>query len=218
MSTKLTFAAALLGATFLAGTAMAQDAGSFVPKSAGTFMVRARIIDVLPENNSSSVSLIKGRVSATNSFTPEVDLSYFLTDNIAAELIAATTTHHVSAKGTALGKVDVGSVAVLPPTLTLQYHFLHAERFSPYVGAGINYTFFYNTRPGGAPVTRFSMTNGFGEAVQVGFDYAISGRWVLNADVKQIFLSTKASINSGFIRAKTNLDPLVVGLGVGYKF
>jgi len=218
MSKTLSFAAALMGATLLTGAAYAQSADSFVPKTAGTIMVRARVIDVVPENNGSSVSLIGGHVAATQQATPELDLSYFLTNNIALELIAATTSHLVSAHGTALGKVDVGSTSVLPPTLLVQYHFMPDQKFSPYVGAGINYTWFYNTQPGGTPVTRFTLKNNFGEALQIGVDYALTGRWGLNVDVKQIFLSTKASIDSGLIRAKTNLDPLVVGAGVSYKF
>ena len=216
MSKTLSFAAALLGATLLTGVAYAQSDDSFVPKTAGTIMVRARVIDVIAENNGSSTT-IGGHVDATSQVTPELDLSYFLTNNVAVEAIAATTSHLVSARVGA-AKIDVGSTGVLPPTVLVQYHFLPDAKFSPYVGAGINYTWFYATEDGGTPVTRFTMKNGFGEALQVGFDYAISGRWSLNADVKQIFLATKASLDSGAIRAKTNLDPLVVGLGIGYKF
>ena len=220
MSKTLTFAAALLGATFLTGAVMAQDAGSFVPKTAGTIMLRAHVIDVIPQNNGSSVSVVGGHVTATDQITPELDLSYFLTNNIALELIAATTSHLVSAHGTALGKVDVGSTSVLPPTLLVQYHFMPDQKFSPYVGAGINYTWFYNTQPGGTPVTRFTLKNNFGEALQIGIDYALTGRWGLNVDVKQIFLSTKAHLNTvvGKVTATTNLDPLVIGIGVGYRF
>lgn len=219
MSKKLTLAAALLGATAMFGVAQAQTADSFVPKTAGTIMVRARVIDVRPQDNGSTVTVIGGKVDATDQFTPEVDLSYFVTNNIAFELIAATTSHHISVKNSALGaKADVGSTSVLPPTLTVQYHFMPDQRFSPYIGAGLNYTFFYNTQPSGGIVKHVAFQNGFGEAVQVGFDYAITGRWGLNADIKQIFLPVKASVDSGFVRAKTNLDPLVVGLGVSYKF
>ena len=217
MSKKLTIAAALLGATALASAAHAQTADSFVPKTAGTIMVRARVIDVMPQNNGSSVTVIGGKIDATDQPTPELDLSYFVTNNIALELIAATTSHHVSVKNSILGsKVDVGSTSVLPPTVTLQYHFLPNQQFSPYVGAGLNYTFFYNSKPAGA-LKSLSFQNGFGEAVQVGFDYALTGRWGLNVDVKQLFLPTKASVN-GAIHAKTNLDPLVIGAGVSYKF
>ena len=218
MSKKLTFAAALLGASAMVGAAQAQTADYFVPETAGTILVRARVINVSAENNNSWTS-IGGHIDATSQATPEVDFSYFLTPNIAFELIAATTSHHLTARDTALGaKVDVGSTSVLPPTLTVQYHFMPDQKFSPYVGAGLNYTFFYNTEPGGGIVKRTSLTNNFGEALQIGFDYAVSGPWVLNADVKQLFLHTTASLDSGLVRAKTDLDPLVIGVGVGYKF
>ena len=114
-------------------------------------------------------------------------------------------------------KVDVGSVWVLPPTVTVQYHFLTQERLSPYLGAGLNVSWFYNSTPQSG-LKRISFDNGVGPALQAGVDYAVSGHWSLNADVKQIFLDTKASVNSGFVRAKTALNPTVFGLGVGYRF
>ncbi len=218
MKKTLSLAALLLGATFMSGAAMAQtatpDAG-FKTKQAGQFLVRARVIDVDPQNSSSSVS-IGGHVGTTDQVAPELDLSYFITNNIAVEAIAASTRHTVSAHGS-YGKINVGTVWVLPPTVTLQYHFLSQERFSPYVGAGISLDFFYNSTPESG-LSRFSVDSNVGEALQVGFDYAVGGNWSVNADVKQIFLNTKASINSGAIRAKTALNPTVFGLGVGYRF
>ncbi len=98
---------------------VAPVADALAGKQAGSFMIRIRAIGVLPENLSSSVSAISGNVHVTNTPAPELDLSYFITDHIAAEVIAASTRHDVSASRTVLGKVDVGSVYVLPPTLTL---------------------------------------------------------------------------------------------------
>ena len=42
--------------------------------------------------------------------------------------------------------------------------------------------------------------------------------WYANIDVKQIFVSTKAKLNGGAIVAHTDLNPTVVGVGVGYRF
>lgn len=206
----------VLGATFLIAAAtvpaLAQDG-----KAAGTFLLRGRAIAVVPDE-SSTVTVIGGAVDATNTPAPELDLSYFFTDNIAVELIAATTRHSLKDKGSALGTVDLGDVSVLPPTLTLQYHFLPKSQFSPYLGAGVNYTVFYNAKAPGAPVSSISYENNFGWALQAGVDYNVAGRWFLNADVKKIFLNTTAKINGGAIVGDVDLDPWVFGLGLGYRF
>lgn len=194
------------------------DATAPVGKAAGTVMVRVRVIGVIPEDWSSSVSLIGGHVSVSASVAPEVDLSYFFTDHIAAELIAASTNHHIQATGTALGTVDVGNTWVLPPTLTLQYHFMPHQQFSPYVGAGLNATFFYASDPARPTVQKLSLSNNIGGAFQIGFDYNFTGHWFFNMDFKQLILHTTATLNKGAITANTWLSPAVVGAGIGYRF
>jgi len=206
-----------MATTFSSSPAMAQTADG-VGKQAGSILVRARLIDVIPEDSTSSISAIGGHVNATDSFTPEVDFSYFLTDNIALELIAATTRHSISGGGTALGPVQVGSTWVLPPALTVQYHFMPKGIFSPYVGAGVNYTIFYDTTAAGGTVNKLSLEDNWGGVLQAGADFELSGRWFANVDVKQIFVDTKAKLNAGAITAKTALNPTVVSLGIGYRF
>ena len=214
------FAACLLGALALGGMASAQSLNDPpVGKQAGSVMLRGRVIGVIPEDNSSSTS-IGGHVTVTATPAPELDLSYFFTDNIALELIAASTQHHLHAENTAIGRVNAGSTWILPPTLTLQYHFMPHERFSPYVGAGLNASFFYASSGKGPTVTGLSLDDNVGAVVQAGFDYNISGHWFANFDVKQIFVNTTAHASTllGPVTAKTSLDPLVVGVGVGYRF
>jgi outer membrane protein len=199
-------------------TASAQDA-DFKPKSAGDFNVRLRALGVLPDE-SGTVKTATGvdtglDAKLGNSYVPEVDLSYFLSDNIALELIAATTRHEVDAKGPGAA-VGLGSVWLLPPTLTVQYHFLPKSRISPYVGAGLNYTIFYNEKSG--DVSSISYDNGFGYALQAGVDYAISGPWSLNIDVKKLWLNTDVKVNGGALKADVDINPGIVGIGVGYRF
>ena len=133
-----------------------------VGKQAGTIMVRLRAIGVIPETLSSSASVIGGNVHMINTPAPETDLSYFLTNNIAAEIIAAITRHNVSAGHSVPGHVDVGSVWVLPPTVMLRYHFIPHDRFSPYVGAGLTVAFFYDGRPSGPTATKVGFRNNVG--------------------------------------------------------
>jgi outer membrane protein len=233
MKTKLALAC-LLGTLLAGGAAHAQapaqaaaqtppqagawGTGAPVGKQAGSFMVRLRAIGVLPQDSASSVSAIGGHVEASNQAAPELDLSYFITDHIAVEAIAASTRHEIAASGTALGHVDVGSVHVLPPTVTLQYHFMPHERFSPYLGAGVTIAWFYDSNPAGPAISRFGIGTSAGAAIQAGFDYNLTGHWFANFDVKQIFMNVDARINGGAIIAKTALDPTIIGAGIGYRF
>lgn len=204
--------AAALGVA-MAGVALPAHA-EFQGKSAGDVMVRARALWVAPDESASTT--IGGDVDVSNDFVPEIDFTYFVTDNIALELIAATTQHDVSHTPTG---INLGEVSLLPPTLTLQYHFMPKERFSPYIGAGLNYTFFYDEDPAaGSAVTSIDYENSIGYALQAGVDYAVADNWYVNFDVKKIFLSTDVSMNGGAITADVDLDPWLVGAGVGYRF
>ena len=211
---------ALTAALFAAGTpapASAQEATAFKPKAAGDINVRLRGIGVVPTERG-DIKTAGGTDTGLNTrlgnaYVPEVDVSYFVTENIALELIAATTKHDVDASN----GLDLGSVWLLPPTLTVQYHFAPKERFSPYVGAGINYTFFYNESKGSA--NSISYDDGFGFALQAGIDYAIAGPWSLNIDVKKLWLNTDVKADVGIpVKADVDINPWIFGIGLGYRF
>lgn len=138
---------------------------------------------MLPD--SGGATTIGGTPHADNAFVPEFDISYFITDHIAAELILATSPHDLTLKGSALGDLDLGSTWVLPPTLTLQYHFSPDSQFSPYLGAGINYTLPYAEDAAGGVVTDLKADGSFGYALQAGADYWLNDHWGLNADIKK---------------------------------
>ncbi|WP_289078520.1 OmpW family outer membrane protein, partial [uncultured Thalassospira sp.] len=181
---------------------------------AGDFLIRGRVLGVVPDEDVTSSSL-GGEGEIDNDVIPELDFSYFITDNIALELIAGTSQHDVT-WDTGSSNLDLGSVRLLPPTLTAQYHFMPDSRWSPYIGAGINYTFFYDSKPGQFNSVKYD--DGFGYAFQAGFDYAISGPWSLNVDVKKIYLNTDVSVNNGAVKADADIDPWLFGIGVGYRF
>ncbi len=148
-----------------------------------------------------------------NTVTPEIDVTYFFTKNVAAELIAATGEHTVEAGGS-----DLGDTWILPPTLTLQYHFMPDEKFSPYIGAGVNYSYFYSEDPA-APNTDLEVDGGFGAAVQAGFDYWINDHWGVNVDVKYVDLEVDVHVNNSALNARdVDLNPWIVGAGVSYRF
>jgi outer membrane protein len=215
------FTSAALAALFLAlgiGGAAAQDANLPPGKYAGDFMIRLRGIGVIPADNA-DIDPIGGDTELSNTGMPEIDFTYFVTDNIAFELIAATTQHDVSARNTSAGDIDLGDVWLLPPTLLVQYHFLTKERFSPYIGAGINYTIFYGVDEAKNSIAEdVDYDNSLGWALQIGVDYRLDEQWYINADVKRLFLDTDVNINNGGVKADVDVDPWIFGMGIGYKF
>lgn len=178
---------------------------------AENWQLRVRAIGVLPDTD--STVNIGGDADVSNSFVPELDISYFFTDNVSAELILATAPHSLEYNGS----TDLGDTMILPPTLTLQYHFAPDQSFSPYVGAGINYSMFYAS-DAATGFTDLNVDGGFGYAAQAGFDYWLNDNWGLNFDVKKIWLNVDATLNNGAIRADVDLDPWIVGAGVSYRF
>lgn len=177
------------------------------------FQIRARALGVVPQEDS-SVN-IGGDAHVGNAITPEVDLTYFITSHIALEAIAGTAEHKI----TYTGNVDIGDTWILPPTVTLQYHFTPDSAFSPYLGAGINYSIFYGEDEG-TGFNDLDVEGGFGLALQAGFDYWIDDNWGLNFDVKKLFLDIDADVNQGTtpIHADVDLDPWLIGAGVSFRF
>lgn len=196
--------AVALGAALIAPQA---HAGDF---KAGDFMLRARALGVNPQEN--STMNIADSVKINNSLVPELDATYFFTPNISAELIAAVTRHDVKTKG----GVDAGSSWLLPPTLTLQYHFNQMQDIKPYLGAGVNYTHFYNSDAGALNSVEYK--DSFGGALQAGFDVPIRDNWYFNADVKKVFINTTAKFSPSGVRADVDINPWLIGVGIGYKF
>lgn len=190
----------------------------------GDWLVRVRGIGVIPNESLSADGIPGSDANITTSVVPELDITYFFTPNIAAELILGTTPHDVSGRG-ALAGADIGSVWLLPPTLTLQYHVTQLGEWTgseslakvkPYFGAGVNYTIFYNEDAG--QFNSIDYDNAFGAALQAGVDVELGDGFYLNADVKYIFLKTDWSINDGAITGSVDINPLIVGLGLGYRF
>jgi outer membrane protein len=208
------FAIACFGALLSSRTAIHAEEAESALKG---LLIRGRAIAVVPQEGA-SISTIGGDVELSNSYVPELDFSWFFNKNIAVEAIAAISPHDAKAKNTTLGTVDLGSVWLLPPTVLLQYHHPFQNGFKPYVGAGVNYTFFLNEDAPGGTVTKIEYDNTFGWALQFGADYMLTDHWLLNVDVKKLFLSTNASINSGAIHADIDIDPWIVGVGLGYRF
>lgn len=193
-----TAAAALLCS--LPGTAALAQAAA-----PGPWLVRVRAVHLDSANGDSTPLAL----SINNKWLPELDISYFFTPHIAAELVLTVPQKQTLSAGGAA----IGSFKHLPPSLLLQYHF-PLNGFKPYVGAGLNYTRLSAIDlPAGVSVDR----NSFGPALQAGVDIPLSGNLVLNFDVKKAYIRTDVSAGGAGI-GTFKVDPLMFGVGLGWRF
>lgn len=223
---KTLFTASLLAAALAAPLAQAHQAGDII--------VRAGAITVDPREDSGAISTAVTGSLAGSSATLDSDtqlglnFAYMVTDNIGIELLAATPfSHDVGVKGLGApldGKF--GSIKHLPPTLSVVYYPLASQSaFQPYVGAGINYTWFFDDK-----LSSHAESNGFsglelkdswGLAAQIGMDYMLTDTLMLNAQVRYIDIDTEATSNHselGKVKVDVDVDPFVYMVGLGYKF
>lgn len=179
---------------------------------AGDFFTRVGVAQVEPTSDNGS--LVGGALSVdvqdeTNfAFT----LGYRFHDKIGVELLAALPFKH----DIHLGGDNIASTKHLPPTLTLQYYPLGGtqSRVQPYVGAGINYTYFSDEE---LAIGDLDLDDSWGAAGQVGIDLLINDNWALNAAAWYIDIDTDAKVN-GADAGKVEIDPVVVMAGISYRF
>ena len=206
-----------LSIAILTSLGLGMGAASFSAQAIeeGDMFMRFTATQVVPNDSSSDFSAAPG-------LAPEVDSSttlgatfvYMLSNNLGLELLAALPFEHdITVDG--MGKV--GSTKQLPPTVSLQYYFNSTSKFRPYVGAGLNYTIFFNDKTVDSLGGDLELDNSFGLAVQAGMDYDINDKWFLNADIRYINIETTAT-NEAVGSSDVDINPTVISLGVGYKF
>ncbi|MDZ4867101.1 MAG: OmpW family protein [Alphaproteobacteria bacterium] len=211
----------LLAAATLAGALTASVAAIAVPQAAhaeqGPWLVRGRLLAVLPDEGA-SVTVLGGDLEIEDQFVPELDITYFFDKHWAAELILAVTPHEITHKPTGL---DIGEVWLLPPTLTVQYHFQPDDPdFRPYIGAGVNYTMFFGHDDADPAILDADFDSSVGFALQAGFDIPIDEHWSINVDVKKVWINTDVRLDTtlGPVDADVDINPLIVGVGVAYRW
>jgi outer membrane protein len=181
-----------------------------------------RVLSIIPDSRLTvDNTSILGK--AQNSVVPEMDVSYFFTKNIAAELILGASPHKLKLTSpAAVNGFTLAEPIMLPPTLTLQYHFTDFGAFKPYVGVGVNYTWFLGQNPKG--LDAISIKGNVAPAFQVGFDYFLDQHWGINFDVKKLLLRTTYNANASTalgvasIHGNARLDPWIIGAGISYRF
>ncbi|MDZ7622711.1 MAG: OmpW family outer membrane protein [Candidatus Competibacteraceae bacterium] len=202
---KNALAAALAGGLLL-GTAQAYEAGDW--------LLRGGIYGVFPKSD--NLTLGPGaKLDVDDGYSFGFNVTYMATPNIGIELLAAWPfSHDISLSGAG----TVGETKQLPPTLSVQYHFMPTSNIRPYAGLGLNYTIFFDEEAKGALAgSNLSLDNSWGVAVQLGIDIDVAPNWFVNADLRYIDIESDAKLDGVGIGA-VEIDPVVFGLNIGTRF
>jgi len=177
------------------------------------WQVRARAVHINPADKSDPILGVgpSDLITVSSKTIPEVDISYFFTPNISAELVLTYPQKHT----VYIDGESAGTFKHLPPTLLAQYHFTPSSQVSPYVGVGVNWTTFSKNKilDGAGSLEHDS----FGLALQAGLDYKLDKNWSLNVDIKKVQIRSDVLL-AGTKVSKVKVDPVLFGVGVGYRF
>lgn len=212
MQRTLTFRSlALAGLLAPAALIPAHATAANADVSAGDWLLRGGLHHVEPKSNNGSLIGGSTEVNVRSDAKPSGTIAYMMTDNLGLELLVAWPfDHDIHLEGSG----RVGSTKHLPPTLSLQYHFNTGTEFRPYLGAGVNYTHFFRTR---SSLGDLDLDDSWGASVQAGLDYAITDDWFVNAEIRWIDIDSDVSLGGANI-GTVNIDPMVIGFGVGRRF
>jgi outer membrane protein len=226
---KSLFTASLLALAIAAPMAQAYQAGDII--------VRAGAISVDPHESSGDIwvgalnSDVAGSKATLDSDTQlGLNFAYMLSNNLGIELLAATPfSHDVGVAGMPGGFAGLngklGELKQLPPTVSLVYYPLDsASAFQPYIGAGINYTWFFDTQLSSEAESKgfsgLDMQDSWGLSAQLGMDYLLTDNIMLNAQVRYIDIDTTGTthILGDKVKVDVEVDPFVYMVGLGYRF
>lgn len=184
---------------------------TFANTTDGKWKVRGAISNVDPTSSPGTILNPPAKVTIDDAWGITGTISYFLTPNIAFDVLVGLPPQH---KINVLG-VESAKTKHLPPIFSVQYHFLPNEKLQPYVGLGLNYTYFFDEKLYDG--NKLDLTDSFGLAGQIGVDYQLNPQWSIGADIRYADIKTDVKINGTKV-GTVDVDPTVYSLNVGYRF
>ncbi len=212
---KTTLAWLGLSTTLLTAPALAVDPGDV--------LIRLGAAGVYPNDRSTDLNnldIIHAKVGVSNAWSAGLTVSYMATENIGVGVVAAWPfKHDIRGERGISGLGKIGDTKQLPPTLLAEYHFFPKEIMKPYVGIGLNYTWFFDTNAE-APLDSLDLENSWGLAVEAGVDVFLKDDWFINIAGWYMDIDTdaKAKIGSTTTKSHVNIDPAVVMFAIGKRF
>ncbi|MBL3571028.1 OmpW family protein [Rhodovulum sp. BSW8] len=192
----------------IAMTAAALAGSSAFAQSQGDWTLGLGLGYVLPKDDNGRLAGSESHVG--DNARPTITFEYFFADNWGVEVLGALPfKHNIHIDG--VGEADT---LQLPPVVSLQYHFATSSSVTPFLGAGLNYTTFWDTDSALGDV---DIDDSWGLALHAGVDYAIDERHAIRADVRWIDIDSDVKLNGSKI-GTAHIDPWVFGVSYIWKF
>ena len=213
---------AIMALAITVNLGLAPGKAAAAPLNAGDWLFRISLSNVNPSasaNNPRGGLPAGSDVSIDSSTRPSFTVGYMFTDNLDIELLAAWPfKHDITGEGALSGAGKIGDTKQLPPTLSVDWHFMPYSHTRPYVGLGVNYTHFFSENAAGPLAgTSLSLDNSWGPAAQAGVDVDVGSNWYFNASVRYIRIKTTAIYSNGY-KLDVDVNPWVYTVGIGTSF
>lgn len=180
----------------------------------GDWQVKFGVHAVDPKSNNGHLAGGTLAADVDSAWSPSVTLEYSVTNNLGIEVLAALPFEH----DVKLNGAKAATVKQLPPTVSLQWHFMPDAKMSPFVGLGVNYTRFFSIdETGPLAGAKLDLGDSWGLAAHAGLDVALAPRWSLTVDARWIDIDTDAKVGGAKV-GSVAIDPLVYGIALGYRF
>lgn len=171
--------------------------------------MRGGLSQIAPKSDNGQLTV--GDITVDNSIGPSLNVAYYFSPNWAVDVLAALPFEH----DFSINGAEAGNTKHLPPTVTLQYHFLPQAKVQPFVGVGLNYTLFMDEQLNSG--NKLELDDSFGLAAQVGVDVPLNQQWRVGFDARFVDIDSDAKVDGQSI-GEINIDPIVYSLNVGYRF
>jgi outer membrane protein len=209
--------------TALAAASALLCANAALATEAGDWIIRAGVSDVVPKSDNGTIAADPGdpsiKVEVDDAVMLTFDGTYMVTDNFGVELLAALPFEHDIYGKTAGAKVKLATVKQLPPTLSAVWRFNSAGKLQPYVGAGVNWTLFFDEKEKGPlddPDVNLKLDNSLGLAAVFGVDVFLTEKMFLNGNIRYMDIDTDVKVNGDKVLT-AKVDPWVYAINIGWR-
>ncbi len=197
---------------FLALLAAGVLATSAASAAQQPWIVKGGLGYLMPKSSVGTVDFGTGKleVEVDDGWGFVFSVGYMFDEHWALEVLASSPfSHDITIKGAGEAETDL-----LPPTVSALYYFNPGGRTRPYLGAGINFTEFFNEDP-----DDLHLGGSVGPAAAAGLDFMFNRHWFATLDLRWIYVKTEVKADgSQRDYGELELNPLLASVMVGYRF